>query len=110
MKRRGSVLLITAAFAVTDDDRNKCRHPVKKKSWHTAHRESANGRSLGLRQGGYLITTFSNVVDSLEYHFAKHGGGLTLEQYTLDAERFFETHRVRPCGGNGTRTGKSRSG
>ena len=37
--------------------------------------------------------TFGNVVDSIEYHFAKHGGGRTLQQYTDDAVRFFEQNK-----------------
>ncbi len=37
--------------------------------------------------------TFDNIVDSLEYHFAKHGGGRSLRQYTDDASRFFEQYR-----------------
>jgi hypothetical protein len=37
--------------------------------------------------------TFGNVVDSMEYHFAKHGGGRTLQQYTDDAVRFFQQNK-----------------
>jgi RHS repeat-associated protein len=37
--------------------------------------------------------TFENVVDSMEYHFGKHGSGRTLEQYTDDALGFFEQNR-----------------
>jgi hypothetical protein len=37
--------------------------------------------------------TFENAVDSLEYHFRKHGGGRTRQQYTFDALRFFHKHK-----------------
>lgn len=33
--------------------------------------------------------TFKSPVDSLEYHFGKHGRGRTRQQYTYDALRFF---------------------
>ena len=37
--------------------------------------------------------TFENVVDSLEYHFTKHGAGRSLQQYTDDALQFFEKNK-----------------
>jgi len=37
--------------------------------------------------------TFGNVVDSLEYHFGKHGAGRTLQQYTDDAAKFFQQNK-----------------
>lgn len=37
--------------------------------------------------------TFGNVVDSIEYHFSKHGGGRSLQEYTDDAVRFFEQNK-----------------
>lgn len=39
--------------------------------------------------------TFGNVVDSIAYHFTKHGGARTLEQYTDDAVRFFGDNKGR---------------
>jgi RHS repeat-associated protein len=37
--------------------------------------------------------TFGNVVKSMEYHFAKHGAGRTLKQYTDDAAAFFAKNK-----------------
>jgi hypothetical protein len=39
--------------------------------------------------------TFPNVVLALEQHFAKHGGGRTLQQYTFDALRFFNKYKEK---------------
>jgi RHS repeat-associated protein len=43
--------------------------------------------------GRWAQGTFRNSADSLEYHFAKHGAGRSLQQYTDDAAGFFETNR-----------------
>jgi hypothetical protein len=37
--------------------------------------------------------TFDNPVDSLDYHFAIHGAGRTLREYTSEAARFFERYQ-----------------
>jgi len=36
--------------------------------------------------------TFDNPVDSLDYHFAIHGAGRTLWEYTYEAARFFQKY------------------
>jgi hypothetical protein len=43
--------------------------------------------------------TFDSPVDSLDYHFAIHGAGRTLRDYTYEAARFFEKHRRRAIWG-----------
>jgi len=43
--------------------------------------------------GRWAQGTFGNVVGLIEYHFAKHGAGRTIQQYTDDAARFFERYR-----------------
>jgi hypothetical protein len=43
--------------------------------------------------------TFANPIDSLDYHFRKHGRGRTREHYTYDALRFFrENHQEAQWG------------
>jgi hypothetical protein len=43
--------------------------------------------------GRWAQGTFGDAVSSIEYHYAKHGGGRTLAQYTDDAASFFEKNR-----------------
>jgi hypothetical protein len=41
----------------------------------------------------FNLGSFGNLVDSMKYHFAKHPGGKTLQQYTDDAVRFIQQNK-----------------
>jgi hypothetical protein len=44
-------------------------------------------------EGQWARGTFPSEAESMEAHFAKHGAGRSLTQYTDDAARFWETNR-----------------
>ena len=39
--------------------------------------------------------TMGSEVDSMEYHLGKHGNGRTIEQYTDDAQDFFQNNQMQ---------------